>query len=66
MLGIIFVPWLTLMYVIVAPGGIEGFDRVWLGLALFGDIASYGGGVGPQADPAVSGILNRVRGNVAS
>ena len=43
-LGIIFVPWLTLMYVLVAPGGIVGFDWVWLGLALVGDIGSYSGG----------------------
>ena len=40
----IFVPWLTLMYVIVAPGGIVGFDWFWLGLALVEDIAAYGGG----------------------
>jgi hypothetical protein len=43
-LGLVFVPWLTLMYVIVAPGGIVGFDWVWLGLALAADIASYSGG----------------------
>ncbi len=43
-LGLIFVPWLTLMYVIVAPGGIVGLDWLWLGLALFADIGSYSGG----------------------
>jgi hypothetical protein len=43
-LGLIFVPWLTLMFVLVAPGGIVGFDWVWLGLALVGDIGSYSGG----------------------
>ncbi len=43
-LGLLFLPWLTLMYVIVAPGGINGFDWVWLGLALVADIASYSGG----------------------
>ena len=42
-LGIVFLPWLTLMFFIVAPGGIVGFDWVWLGLALVADIASYGG-----------------------
>lgn len=46
-LGIIFLPWTTLMYVIVAPGGVVGFDWVWLGLMLVGDIGSYvGGGYG--------------------
>ena len=44
LLGLVFVPWLTLMYVLVAPGGIVGFDWVWLGLALVGDIGSYSGG----------------------
>jgi hypothetical protein len=43
-LGLIFVPWLTLMYVIVAPGGIVGLDWLWLGLALVADIGSYSGG----------------------
>lgn len=42
-MGLIFLPWLTLMYVIVFP--VVGFDWVWLGLALLADIASYSGGV---------------------
>ena len=33
-----------MMYVIVSPGGIVGFDWVWLGLALVVDIGSYSGG----------------------
>ena len=44
-LGLIFLPWLTLMYVIVAPGGINGlWEWLFLGLALVADIASYSGG----------------------
>ena len=43
-LGFLFLPWTTLMYVIVAPGGVVGFDWVWIVLALFADIASYTGG----------------------
>ena len=43
-LGIIFLPWTTLMYVGLFPGGIIGFDWVWIGLAFMADIASYGGG----------------------
>lgn len=43
--GFLFLPWTTLMFVLVAPGGtITGFDWVWLGLSLIGDLASYGGG----------------------
>lgn len=41
LLGIIFVPWTTLMYVIVNPGGLSGWDWFWLGLMLLADIASY-------------------------
>lgn len=42
-LGLIFLPWLTLMYVIVSPGGVTGWDWLWIGLALVADIASYSG-----------------------
>ncbi|NTU70727.1 MAG: hypothetical protein HGB10_02755 [Coriobacteriia bacterium] len=44
LLGLIFVPWTTLMYVMVYPGGIGGFDWLWLALALFIDLGTYGGG----------------------
>jgi hypothetical protein len=44
LLGFLFIPWTTLMYVIVFPGGVEGFDWLWLGLALFADLATLGGG----------------------
>jgi hypothetical protein len=43
-LGLIFLPWTTLMYLVVGGGGIIGFDWVWLGLAFLADIASYSGG----------------------
>jgi hypothetical protein len=44
LLFFIFLPWTLLMYVGVAPGGVVGFDWLWLGLALLVDIASYSGG----------------------
>lgn len=44
LLGVIFIPWTTLMYVVVYPQGINGFDWIWLGLALAADIATYTGG----------------------
>ena len=43
-LGFLLLPWTTLMYVLVFPGGVDGFDWVWLGLGLAADILSYGGG----------------------
>ena len=46
-LGIIFAPWTTLMYVILYKGGITGLDWLWMGLAILVDLGSYvGGGFG--------------------
>ena len=56
-LGLIFLPWATLMYVIVAPGGVVGiWEWGFLILAIVADIASYtGGGYGnKQYIPGVS------------
>lgn len=52
-LGIIFVPWTTIMYLLVAPGGVHGFDWVWLGLALLVDIATYTGSAYGNKDKLV-------------
>lgn len=47
LLGFLFLPWTTIMYVIVFTGGVVGFDWIWLGLGLLVDISSYvGGGYG--------------------
>jgi hypothetical protein len=43
-LGWLFLPWSTLMYMVVAPNGIIGFDWILLGLGVFADIATYFGG----------------------
>lgn len=43
-LGIIFAPWTTLMYVLVSPAGVTGFDWLWIGLAVIADIGMYAGG----------------------
>lgn len=42
LLGLIFFPWTTLMYLLVFP--ITTFDWIWLAIALLIDLASYGGG----------------------
>jgi hypothetical protein len=44
LLGFLFLPWTTLMFVLVSPLGIDGLDWLWLGLALAADVASYAGG----------------------
>ena len=54
-LGIIFVPWTTIMFVIVAPGGLIGWDWLWLGLMLLADIAWYAGGAGRKRIPGYEG-----------
>ena len=43
-LGIIVLPWKTLIYVSVAAGGVTGFDWFWVGLAVLCDVAAYAGG----------------------
>lgn len=42
-LGFLFLPWTTIMYVLVFPGGVTGFDWVWLALGFLADIGSYAG-----------------------
>ncbi|HLA17177.1 MAG TPA: hypothetical protein VJZ72_09790 [Candidatus Limnocylindrales bacterium] len=44
LLGLVFVPWTTLAYVIVAPGGVEEFDWVFIIVGLVADVAEWGGG----------------------
>jgi hypothetical protein len=47
LLGFIFLPWTTLAYVLIFPGGVVGFDWLWLVLGFLLDISSYtGGGLG--------------------
>jgi len=42
-LGFLFLPWTTLMYIAIYPGGIFGFDWILLGLGIFADMAHYFG-----------------------
>ncbi len=44
LLGFLFLPWTTLMYVLVAPAGVFGLDWLWLGLAVIADIGMHAGG----------------------
>ncbi len=54
-LGIVFVPWTTIMFVLVAPGGLAGLDWLWIGIMLVADIASYTGGLGRKRIPGYEG-----------
>ena len=44
LLGWVFLPWSTLMYMTVAGGGIVGFDWIIVGIGIFADIGTYLGG----------------------
>ncbi len=44
LIGAIFVPWTTLAYLVVFPGGIVGLDWAWIGLGLLIDLSSHLGG----------------------
>jgi hypothetical protein len=50
-LGIIFLPIVTFVYVVIAPQGVQGLDWLWLGLALLADVGVW----------AAGGYLNRRR-----
>ena len=39
LLGLVFAPWTMLMYTIIFP--LNGFDWVWIGLAIGADVAGY-------------------------
>ena len=43
-LGIVFAPWTTMMYMLVAPAGVNGIDWLWVVLGIVADVAFYAGG----------------------
>lgn len=48
-LGIAFLPWTTIVYILCFPEGIAGLDLMWLIVAVIVDMGSYlGGGVGSR------------------
>ena len=51
LLGWVFLPIVTFVYVLIAPQGIQGLDWLWLGLALLADVGVW----------AAGGYLNRQR-----
>ena len=43
LLGLIFLPWTTLMYLLVFPNGMGAFEWILVGFAVVMDISSYSG-----------------------
>ncbi len=44
LVGFLLLPWTTLMYLIVVPGGVTGLDWLWIAIAFVLDLATWGGG----------------------
>ena len=61
--GILFLPWTTIVYVLVFPEGITGLDIALLIIAVIADMGSYlGGGLGSGGDgPPASRTASRPR-----
>lgn len=43
-LGFLFLPWVTVAYIFVSPGGVVGLEWVLMGVALLLDLGAFGGG----------------------
>jgi len=43
LLGLLFLPWTTLMYMLVAPGGLSIVNWIFLGLAFAVDLSTWFG-----------------------
>lgn len=48
LLGLIFLPWTTLVYTLIFP--VFGFDWIWLGLAFLADIGGYAASAARRRD----------------
>jgi hypothetical protein len=46
LLACLFVPWTSLAYLLVFPGGVVGLDWLWLGIGILLDLSTHGGGLG--------------------
>lgn len=44
LVGFFLLPWTTLVFTLVAPGGLGVFDLVFLVVAVVADLSAYGGG----------------------
>ena len=41
--GFLLLPWTTLMYLFVAPGGVDGWDYLWIAIGVLADVSSHAG-----------------------
>jgi hypothetical protein len=59
-IGWVLLPWTTLMYVLAAPDGVDGFDYVLLALGVLADLATLAGGGGYGSRRARAGARGSV------
>jgi hypothetical protein len=66
-LGFLFLPFTTLMYVILVQGvgRIDGLDYLWLGLAVLLDIASVGAAGASNRNRLPAGVPGSTQGDIA-
>lgn len=43
-LGVVFLPWTTIGYVLMSPGGVQGLQWLVVDVGLLADIGAFGGG----------------------
>ena len=48
--GVVFAPWTTMSWVLVHPGGVNGFDWFWVVLGVIADVAFWTGGAWGNRD----------------
>ncbi len=44
LLGSLFIPWTSIAYLFVFPGGVHGLDWLWLALGFLIDLSAHSGG----------------------
>jgi hypothetical protein len=44
MLGLVFLPFATFAYILIAPKGVQGLDWLWLALAFLADVGVWAAG----------------------
>lgn len=49
-IGFLLLPWTTIMYVLVASGGVTGIDWLWMAIAVAFDLGSLGGGAASRRE----------------
>ncbi len=55
-LGLLILPWTTLIYLIIGGGGLAGMDLLWIVIGLIADIGFGAGGIFRKRIPQYQGV----------